>query len=254
MKVLPEYLVTFAGISRDKLLLHWSKSLSREIPAKVTKYSGNTFTAAHRLVHRMAVDTKGTAVVPYPEEPLGKVKMSDTKEIEWNNEDPECGMFIVRTQNTKVFSGFPAGRTIDWGDGISLQVGETKLGWTTISLTSKKGNGFTGRSSALLAATGYTHNAGAKFIPKTDPQKPNAKTSVITCAEGDWGTGSMLTEGIPATITLATKANRTKCWALDEHGQRYKKVPVKASADGMAVIEIGPEYKTVWYEIVTRKG
>ena len=238
------------ALIREQFDEAFCNDLSTDVISASVRNSGGNFTPAHRLVHRTAIDYNATKPIPYPEEPLGDTKISDTKELEWNNDDPDNGMFIVRSKNTKVFSGFPAGRTIDWGDGISLEVGETKLGWTTMSMTSKKGNGFTGKSTALLVATGYTHNTGAKFVLKD----PNSSKPIVTCAPGDWGEGPVITEGIPATVTLATKARRTRCWALDEHGQRYKKVPVKKSSDKKAVIEIGPEYKTVWYEIETRKG
>ena len=35
----------------------------------------------------------------------------------------------------------------------------------------------------------------------------------------------------------------------DERGARKASVPVTADSDGRAVVKIGPEYKTVWYEI-----
>ena len=39
---------------------------------------------------------------------------------------------------------------------------------------------------------------------------------------------------------------------LDESGNRVKEVPVKRGASGKAVIEIGPQYRTVWYEITVQ--
>ena len=36
---------------------------------------------------------------------------------------------------------------------------------------------------------------------------------------------------------------------LNPNGDRVKEVPVAKSADGRAQITIGPEYKTIWYEI-----
>ena len=58
-----------------------------------------------------------------------------------------------------------------------------------------------------------------------------------------------MNEGIPATVTLPSKASATKCWALDERGERAKPVPVAADTNGRAVVGIGPDYRTVWYEI-----
>ena len=36
---------------------------------------------------------------------------------------------------------------------------------------------------------------------------------------------------------------------LDERGERTKAVPVSSGVGGCAVVSIGPEYRTVWYEI-----
>ncbi|MBR6933053.1 MAG: hypothetical protein IKH49_07110, partial [Bacteroidales bacterium] len=219
---------------------------------KLVAASGGSFTKVHRMKHRMAVDFHAGETESFEEEEPGPVIFSDGGQIEWNHEIPDRSMFIVRTDNTKVFSGFPAGRTIDWGDGISFTVGETKLGWTTMSLVSRKANGFARKSTALLVATGYTKQTDQKFTVEPDPKNPSKPSTVIHSRNEDWGHGPMLTEGIPATVKLASKARKTRCWALDERGKRMKRVKVKKADDGCAQIEIGPEYKTVWYEIRVR--
>ena len=212
----------------------------------------STFLAWERFTRRVATDYQAKEASTFEKETHPAVMMTDGGQIEWNNENPEQGMFIVRTDNTKLFSGFPAGRTIDWGDGITFNVGKTKLGWTTMSLVSKKANGFLKRSKALLVATGYTKHSNQTLTVDPDPKDPSKPSTFIHCRHEAWGSGPMLTEGIPATLKLASKARRTRCWALDERGKRCTKVPVKKAEDGKAIIEIGPEYKTVWYEIKTR--
>ena len=171
-----------------------------------------------------------------------KVFKSDTGEIVLNGEIEGAAFWTVNTPNTKVFSGFTKGRTFDLG-GVKLQVGETKLGWATVSLTSHDATGFgaDGRPARiLLAATGLCHNGGAKFTHDRD---------YVHCRGADWGTGKTVNEGIPATITLPSKAAATKCWALDERGERMKVVGVTADDCDRAVVKIGPEYRTVWYEV-----
>jgi hypothetical protein len=73
--------------------------------------------------------------------------------------------------------------------------------------------------------------------------------SRISCRGEDWGKAPVVNEGVPARIALPAKAGRVKCSALDERGTPKGDVPVAADADGRATIEIGPEYRTVWYEI-----
>lgn len=237
------------NLPRQILETQWKKSFSRSMSGMMAPATDNTFKSAHRLMHRNDVDIHATETCTYPEEEITAVKMSDTQELEWNNEDPKNGIFVVRTENTKFFSGFPEGRTIDWGDGLSLTVGDTKLGWATISLTSKEQDGFK-KGNALLVATGYTHNTGEKFT--TVMNEEGKPTTRIHSRHEDWGKAPMLTEGIPATVTLPAKARKTRCWALDERGQRCQEVPVTKGAKGKAVIAIGPQYKTVWYEIESK--
>ncbi len=230
----------------------WTKKLTHVVSGMLAEATDNTFLPWERFTRRVATDYTAKETKTFPAETRPDVKITEGGQIEWNNENPEQGMFIVRTDNTKLFSGFPAGRTIDWGDGISFNVGKTKLGWTTMSLVSKKANGFLKRSKALLVATGYTKHSNQTLTVDPDPNDPSKPSTYIHCRHEAWGTGPMLTEGIPATIKLASKARRTRCWALDESGKRCTKVPVKKADDGKAIIEIGPEYKTVWYEIKTR--
>lgn len=195
------------------------------------------------LVHQVAVDVTGRS--PASAAPVrrpGAVVVSDTRELTWNTEKPGAGYWTADTPNTKVFTGFPAGRAVDLG-GVKIAVGQTKLGWATISLLSRNATGFgaSGRpASILLTATGLCHNGGAKFTE-------HAK-GAISCRDGDWGTGKTVCEGINATISLPSPAARTRCWALDERGERKAAVPV-TDADGQANVVIGPQYATVWYEL-----
>ncbi len=196
------------------------------------------------LERKTAVDLSGKSkqiACPIPDKDQ-KVFTSDTGEIVLDASVPDAGVWTVNTPNTKVFSGFPKGRTFDLG-GVKLAIGETKLGWATVSLTSHDATGFGENdrpARILLAATGLCHNGGAKFTHDD---------GYVHCRGADWGNGKTVNEGIPATITLPSKAAATKCWALDERGERKASVPVTADANGQAVVKIGPAYKTVWYEI-----
>ena len=194
------------------------------------------------LSRAIAIDLEGKSPEPEKVElPLRIV--SDTGELVWDNTEKDAGVWTVNTPNTKVFSGFPNGRKFDLG-GVKIDIGETKLGWATISLVSHDATGFgeSGRSARiLLTATGLCHNGGAKFT--------HHKNNMISCRGEDWGSGKTVNEGIPAKVTMPSKATATKCWALDERGERKAEVPVEADADGLALIRIDPKYKTVWYEI-----
>ncbi len=195
------------------------------------------------LVHNVAVDVTGGTNAAVAPQKLGRVVTSDTGELVWNNEISGAGVFTVNAPNTKLFTGFPKGRAFDLG-GVKIAVGETKLGWATVSLVSHDATGFgsDGRAARiLLAATGLSHNGGAKFTDHGD--------NTISCCDGDWGNGPTVNEGIPATITLPAPAARTVCRALDERGEPKAEVPVASDSTGRAVVAIGPTWRTVWYEI-----
>ncbi len=198
------------------------------------------------LIHKAAVDLTGKhGTDPATVDGISadqKVFVSDTGELTWNMEQPGAGYFTVNTPNTKLFTGFPQGRTIELGD-VTLAIGETRLDWATVSLVSRHATGFGEKkqpATILLTATGLAQNRGME-IEQVTPTS-------ITIVKDDWGEGPFCVEGIPATIALPAGADRVRCYALDPGGNRKSQVPVKSNGTGSA-IEIKPEYETVWYEI-----
>lgn len=196
------------------------------------------------LLHKTAVNTTGKVVSAL--DTVHKISdgqnvfISDTGELTWNIEQPGAGYWTVNTSNTKLFTGFPKERKIKIGN-ITLSIGKTRLGWATISLTSKNATGF-GESdkpaNILLAATGLVENKGMTI--------EHVSNNEIRLS--DWGKGPICVEGIPAEITLPANSLRTKCYALDPFGARKKEIPVVSSEEGIK-IAIDPKYKTVWYEV-----
>ncbi len=153
---------------------------------------------------------------------------------------PDAGIFTLRTARTKAAIGFARGRTFDL-DGLSITPGPTLQDWSTIALSQIQGTAIGAPGRALLVACGYMENTGQVW-------KTAAKDSV-----NSWGQAPTLVEGVPARITLqlAPTASDIKVWALDQHGRRAQPVPVARSGSS-AKFNIGPEYKTIWYEIQTR--
>jgi hypothetical protein len=58
---------------------------------------------------------------------------------------------------------------------------------------------------------------------------------------------------VPAKIDLPSPAAQTECWALDERGERRERVPVAAAPGGHSCVNVGPEWRTLWYEILVSK-
>ena len=214
---------------------------TKAVPASIGSLG---FESRQSLIHKTVVDLSGktgtdpATVAKFPEDQ--KVFTSDTGELTWNVEQPGAGYWTVNTPNTKLFTGFPKGRTIKLGD-VTLTVGKTRLDWATVSLVSRKATGF-GKSqkpaSILLAATGLAENTGMTV-------EQVARGSIRL---GDWGKGSVSMEGVPATVTIPADPPRVRCFALDPSGNRKQEVAVEKT-DGGSKIVLKPEYQTVWYEI-----
>ncbi len=198
-------------------------------------------------VHKTAVafEDNGAAPAQALKLPAGqKVFVSDTGEITWNTEKPGAAYLAVNTLNAKLFTGFPEGRTIDWG-GVKLSVGRTRLNWATVSLVSRLASGFGEKgvpASILLTATGDSGNSG-RVVKLLD-----GKRLTLT----DRGGAPVLAEGIPATVTLPSDPAKTTCFALDPHGDRKQPLPVEKAEGGCRMV-IGPQYQTVWYEIEVKE-
>ena len=109
---------------------------------------------------------------------------------------------------------------------------ETLQGWICYQLTVIDGEALPTSKRLLITATGSIENT-----------KMGWKNAERTTVGRDWGMPPVLVEGPKATIDLPG-GGRFKAWALDERGQRREEVPVRD-----AKLEIGPQFKTLWYEV-----
>ena len=150
-------------------------------------------------------------------------------------------MVTIDTPRSKAVVGYGGGRRYDLG-GLVIEPGQTRQdGWIALTLTAIEGDLATAPSRWLITATGYVENTDMGW-------KDAAHTSV----GNDWGKTPTLVEGILARFTVPFKADHVEVWALDERGQRRISVPCPAGPGGHAVIAIGPEWKTLWYEVAVR--
>ena len=178
-----------------------------------------------------------------------RVWKSDTGELLWDATAEGAGHVLVASPNAKVFTGFVRDGAVDLGDGVSLSVAPTEGGFATVSLVSHDATGFGADGCAariLLAATGLAQNTGARFA---DEGEAACDARFISSRGADWGGGPFLVEGVAAKVALPVAAERTSAWALDGAGRRMREVPVACGEAGNAVVSIGPEFQTVWYEI-----
>lgn len=193
------------------------------------------------LRHGVAVDLSPAPEAKTPQvadlPAKGERHVSDTGELWLDPSTNSNGVFAVDVANVKMLTGHTDGKRFDLG-GVVFEPGQTKLGWSAISLLSRDGNGFRPGARLLLAATGYTHNSGAVFRHQGGVNWGGSTA--------EFGKGAVVTEGIPLKVTLPSASAR--CWALDGAGARREEVPV-TPAEGRSAISVGPRYRTVWYEI-----
>jgi len=195
------------------------------------------------LIHGTALDLRADrAAGGLPEQaPPSKELVSDTGQIRWNLETPDAGTFLVDAPRVKLFTGFVRGRTFALSD-IALQVGPTRLDWVTISMTVIEGQGFDKPGRVLIAATGWEQNEGAKLESLGGDR--------VTLSDR-WGTSPLLCEGVRAKIALPVAPDRVRVYPLDESGGRRAAIACSAQ-DGKTLVTLGPEHKTVWYEVEIR--
>ncbi|MFQ6097741.1 MAG: hypothetical protein ACE5O2_08435, partial [Armatimonadota bacterium] len=195
------------------------------------------------LVHRMAIGLgakKPTVRGPKFEVPDAHVYTSDTGELTWDRADPEKALVLVNTARSKAVIGFAAGRAFEL-DNVMIEPGQNRQGWITLTATVMEGDGFAGPARILVTATGHAQNQGWGWETEGDR----------VTVRRNWGKGPSMCEGVPAIITLPAAPARVTAYALDERGQRARQLPVTGGAVG-AVVAIGPQYRTLWYEVVVR--
>jgi len=195
------------------------------------------------LMHRVAIAVGNGAVVRSSalRRDYQHNYIADTGELVWDLSDQGRGVVTVNAPKSKAVIGYGGGKRFDLG-GIIIEPGATRQdGWCAVSVTAMEGDISAGNSRWLITATGYAENTGMGW-------KSAEKNSVGR----NWGTPPSLVEGVPARITLPLPAARVQAWALDERGQRRTSVPVQATPEGKAVISLGAQWKTLWYEVETK--
>jgi hypothetical protein len=166
---------------------------------------------------------------------------ADTGELFWDLRDRQRGVVTINSTRSKGVIGYGGGKTFPLGT-VTIEPGPTKQqGWSTITLTASDASPTP--KGWLVIATGLAENTGMVW--------KNAEKSSVG---RQWGKAPSLVEGIPAKITFAQPAGQLAAWALDARGQRSQPVPVTGDAQGRAVINLGPQWKTLWYEVRQRQA
>ncbi len=159
---------------------------------------------------------------------------ADTGELFWNLTAPGRGVVMLDNVRSMAVIGYGGGRRFDLS-GIIFEPGQgLQDGWCALTATAIDKGG----SRWLITATGYAEN--------TDMQWKNAQHSTVG---RDWGRAPSRVEGVSAKVIFPKSIVPLKAWALDERGQRGVPVPVTWNRQKGASLEIGPQWRTLWYEV-----
>ncbi len=172
--------------------------------------------------------------------------LSDTGELIW---DAPSQLMKLQTPRSIGFAGYAAGKTLTYGE-ITLAPGSGLQGWASVFLTSMQEEVPLSRTQRmLLFAHGLVENRG--FLWQFYPSRALAgfpPPSGIDLTLGNWGGAPVEAEGISCKVELPFSPGRVAVYAMDGAGKRISAVPVTAR-DGHAAFEIGPSYRTLWYEV-----
>jgi hypothetical protein len=202
---------------------------------------------ATALVHRVGIAVRregaapeegATQRAPEPVPADATRYVSDTGELDWDISTPQRGVVTVNTSASKMMIGWGGGKHFQLG-GIGLEPGTSmEDGWSAITLTAMTGSLDSGPARMLITATGNVENTDMGW-----------KNPEHTTVGRDWGTAPTLAEGIPARVILPAPAPRVTAWVLDERGQRREALPVDAAGPDHAALNLGPQWRTLWYEV-----
>ncbi len=154
--------------------------------------------------------------------------------IRWKTGD----LFEVRSPRSQALIGFLGGSKVEL-NRWTVEMQKTARNFAVFSLSAMDNKPTTESRSLLLSVVGSVENVGMKW---------NAARNSVS---DQWGTGPTLAEPISARITLWTNSKVNIVYALDGTGKRVRTVPSQLQGNSLT-FSIGPEYKTLWYEIAVR--
>jgi hypothetical protein len=189
--------------------------------------------AALAMERRLGIAAQATATDDVPVADPQRLASPDGAVL-WDARDAQAPWVQVNAPASRAAWGMIAGRTLELG-GLKLEMGAADRNYAVIVLTSLDGKPLEQSKHMLLTAMGTAENAGVVW---------NAER---TSVGRKWGHGPALMNGITAHITLASHITAIR--ALDGTGKPQGNVKVDHT-DNASSWSIGPEHRTIWYELV----
>ncbi len=160
--------------------------------------------------------------------------------VRWDARDPQRSHIAVNTPATRAIWGRVGGRSFALGPW-RLKFGTIEHDYAIVVATSRDGKPLASSRSILIAAVGHAENSGMGWNQE--------RTSVGK----QWGTGPTVVTGIPVELLLPASYRERQLFALDGRGEHTRRVPLEKQSDGLLKASLGPQWKTLWYELSTKQ-
>jgi hypothetical protein len=238
-------------------LLRLSEEDDREIARTLGPWRAQEALAGGALSlpfsRRLALGSEGEAALPGS--PGGRARVaSDTGQLVWEVLGAGRGVVTVASPRAALVIGFARGREYALGDVVLVPGPTAQHGfgvWGVVALDGEVPIAHARR--LVVVALGYSQNSGTRWAEYPDHLLPGLppEGGQVTVGRA-WGQPPVLAEGVPATVIVPLRGGTPTAWALDGAGQRVSRVPVRIDGS-RALLEVGPAYRTLWYE-VSREG
>jgi Beta-galactosidase len=150
--------------------------------------------------------------------------------------DTAAGIYTLDVPAAKAVVGRCTGRTTSL-KGVDFEVRTNSPNFAVLTLNAVDDRPVAQSSRMLLVAAGDVENTGMGW---------NADHTTVGT---QWGRAPTICEGIEARVAIDTRAKAARVYVLDGDGAHAGEVPSTLSA-GKLAFKIGPQFKTLWYEIV----
>jgi hypothetical protein len=195
------------------------------------------FTWRDAISHRLCLSLEAGSF-PKPVSTQLSSVTSDTGQLSYDATNRDACVLTVNAPRAKAVIGFGAGKKFELGELVVKPGPTMQAGFSVITASVVKGASFReSGASILLTATGHVENTGMVWNAE--------KTSIAD----RWGKGPVLCEGVPAAVVFPSGSIRA--WALDGRGQRTQEIAVERTDRGEC-LRLGPQYRTLWYEVVVK--
>jgi len=190
--------------------------------------------ASVAMTHRIGIDPKANR--PAALKPIGGKRLSSRDgRVVWDATDETKAYVTVNTPATRAVWGLIAGGAFDLG-GWKITVGKTFRDYAAVVITSLDGKPLERSTRILVTVVGGVENRNMAWDAKR------------TTVSDKWGTGPTQVNGIPLRMTFPA-VGVSKLYALDGRGARTKEIGLSNDALGVWTMNVGPQHKTLWYEL-----